>query len=682
MVSAELSTSPVVLSRPRSWLFSGYVATVALLGLAVLAVVEAIGWTTSAQEERSALLLLAGLLVLVELSPIEIATRTAKDSVTVSGVFACAVLLGWGLAPALAIMAVASVLNDVTHRVAWWKAAFNVGQYSIALTAAGAVLAALHAFRPPGGRIDGRQVLVLLLAGALFFLLNNTLTGIALALSEASPVLAFLAKDFRFQAAVHGSVLLLAPVVLVMADVSTWSVLLVLLPLWAMRRSAAIGLELAHRATHDDLTGLVNALRFRELQAEVMVRAAAARRYAAVVMIDLASFSDINDTFGHGAGDELLRQAARRLEQAGGAEVVVARFGGDQFAVVAGPLASPWEADDVVRRLREACGQPFELAGTNLGLHVNMGLSVFPHHATDPDRLLQFAHVALDVAKSRRLDYHIYTPESSEAAPRRLAIVSQLRQALLTRELAVHYQPQVDTSTGAVVGAEALLRWHHAELGDVCPEEFVALAEQTGMIRQITDYVLDEALSQLSAWRAEGQDLTVAVNLSARDLHDRDLPKDVARRLAMWDVPAHCLVLEITETAVMADPEIALAVLAELSAMHISISVDDYGTGYSSLAYITQLPVREIKIDRSFVSGLENHPTNKLVVRSTIDLARSLGLRVVAEGVETAETWRVLKEYGCTAAQGYHFGRAVPAAELSLSAGPRASFVPLSRHGI
>jgi diguanylate cyclase (GGDEF)-like protein len=669
-------------TRPRPWVFRGYVATVALLGLGVLAVVQAVGWTASAREELSALLLLAGLLVLVELSPIEIATRTAKDSVTVSGVFACALLLGWGLAPALAVMAAASVLNDATHRVVWWKAAFNVGQYSTALTAAGAVIAALDGFRPPGGRIDGRQILVLLLAGAVFFLLNNTLTGTALALSEGSPVGAFLAKDFRFQAAVHGAVLLLAPVVLVMADVSTCSVLLVLLPLWAMRRSAAIGLELAHRATHDDLTGLVNALRFRELQAEVLVQAAVTRQYAAVVMIDLASFSDINDTFGHGAGDELLRQAARRLEQAGGTDVVVARFGGDQFAVVAGPLASPWEADEVVRRLREACGQPFELGGANLGLHVNMGLSVFPHHATDPDRLLQFAHVALDIAKSRRLDCQIYTPESAEAAPRRLAIVSQMRQALLRRELIVHYQPQVDTKTGAIVGAEALLRWHHAELGDVSPAEFVPLAEQTGMIRQITDYVLDDALRQLSAWRADGREYTVAVNLSARDLHDRDLPKDVARRLAIWDVPAHCLILEITETAVMADPEIALAVLAELSAMHISISVDDYGTGYSSLAYITQLPVREIKIDRSFVSGLEDHPTNKLVVRSTIDLARSLGLRVVAEGVETAETWRILTEYGCTAAQGYHFGRAVPAAELSLSAGRRALSVPLSRHGI
>jgi diguanylate cyclase len=305
------------------------------------------------------------------------------------------------------------------------------------------------------------------------------------------------------------------------------------------------------------------------------------------------------------------------------------------------------------------------VASSPFDLQVSMGLSVFPLHGTDADELLKHANTALSMAKRRSTTLEIYSDAAAalHVSRRRLALLGQLRQAILRHELVVHYQPKADVSSHRVVGLEALVRWKHPKLGLVGPDEFIPLAERTGLVRQITEYVLDEALRQLAEWRESGIDISVAVNLSARDLQDEDLPNRVARRLAQWGVPGRMLCLEVTETGVMEDTARAVEVLGRLRDLHVSLAIDDYGTGYSSLTYLTRLPVHEIKIDKSFIQNMLEDESDQIVVRSTIDLARSLGFHVVAEGVENAEQWRLLSSLGCRYVQGYLIGRPQPASE-------------------
>ncbi len=293
-----------------------------------------------------------------------------------------------------------------------------------------------------------------------------------------------------------------------------------------------------------------------------------------------------------------------------------------------------------------------------------------PLHGTDPDHLVQHAEVARDVARRDRSGLEVYSAERNSFTERRLAVLKGLGPALRRREMSVHFQPQVDLATGRVSGFEALLRWDHAELGTVPPDEFVALAEHSGMMREVTNYVLDEALRRAAEWRTLGSTATVSVNVSASVLQDKDLPTRIARRLALWGVPSSALVIELTETAVMSDPDHAIRVMRELRALHVGLSLDDYGTGYASLAYLTSLPVDEIKIDKSFVSRMASSRTDQVVVRSTLDLARELGLRVVAEGVESPEVAALLVESGCHLGQGFHFGQPVAPQHLELLARP------------
>jgi len=259
----------------------------------------------------------------------------------------------------------------------------------------------------------------------------------------------------------------------------------------------------------------------------------------------------------------------------------------------------------------------------------------------------------------------VYSSERDQHSRRRLVMFGELPRAIADRELTVHYQPKVDLSSGRIVGVEALLRWHHPELGVIAPDEFIGLAEHTGLIRQVTDYVLEETTRQSQEWRTVGLDIPISVNLSAKDLQDVALPNKVARLLAIYSIPSDSLVVEVTETAIMSDPERALAVLNALRELHIRISMDDFGTGYSSLAQLKRLPVDEIKIDRSFIANLERDNDDQVIVKSTIELAHNLGLDVVAEGVETRNEFDLLAGWSCDIAQGYHTGKPMPAAELT-----------------
>jgi len=294
----------------------------------------------------------------------------------------------------------------------------------------------------------------------------------------------------------------------------------------------------------------------------------------------------------------------------------------------------------------------------------SLGLSLAPAHATDPAGLLKRADLAMYDAKSSTKGLRVYQPDLESDNPRRLTLVAELRTALNTGQIEVHVQPQAQTRTGEVGSVEALVRWRHPERGPVAPDEFIPVAERSGLIGPLTTRVLDLSLAALADWRRQGEDLSIAVNLSTRSLHDADLVEEVARLLRRYDVPAERLTLEVTESSVMADPARATALLNELRELGVRLSVDDFGTGYSSLSYLKRLPVQEVKIDRSFVAGLHDQGGDVAIVRAIVDLGRHLGLEVVAEGVEDQATWDQLATMGCDLVQGWHLGRPMPTGEL------------------
>jgi predicted signal transduction protein with EAL and GGDEF domain len=360
-----------------------------------------------------------------------------------------------------------------------------------------------------------------------------------------------------------------------------------------------------------------------------------------------------------------LQQIAQRFELAVRGSDTVARLGGDEFAVLLPEVVSINDAIAGVDRLRAAIETEFAVNGLSMYVDASIGLAVYPAHAGDPDELLVRAEVAMYAAKTAHLDYAIYDAGLNGHSPRRLSLLGEMRRALTNRDFVVHYQPKADSRSRRVIGVEALVRWQHPEYGLVGPDQFIVLAETTGLIRPLTSYVLDSALRERQRWLAVGHDLSVAVNVSARCLLDLKFPLDVATMLGDSGVPPERLVLEITESAIMNDPVRALEVLNQLHAMNVGLSIDDFGTGYSSMAYLKDLPVDELKVDRSFVTHMRAEPKGHTIVRSTIDLAHNLGLKVVAEGVEDEETWQALDLLGCDTIQGYYLARPMSTADLA-----------------
>jgi diguanylate cyclase (GGDEF)-like protein len=429
-----------------------------------------------------------------------------------------------------------------------------------------------------------------------------------------------------------------------------------------LRRQAA---ENEHLALHDPLTDLPNRSLFHDRSQQAILSARRDGTGVALMILDLDRFKEVNDTLGHHNGDLLLQEIGARLRTGLRESDSVARLGGDEFGLLLPHVADGDEAVMLGERVRAVLRRPFTLEGVTLDLEASVGVALYPKHGDDVDTLLQRADVAMYLAKEDRSGCELYAADRDEYSPHRLALAAELRRALDERELVLHYQPKADLTNDRIVAVEALVRWEHPEHGLLTPDQFVPLAEATGLIRELTLRVLDEALRQQRAWRDDGIDLRVAVNLSARDLYDLTLPATVAELLATHDVPATGLELEITESVIVADPMRARAILNRLSAMGIVLAVDDYGTGYSSLGYLKRLPIDEMKIDRSFVMQMTDDRNDAAIVRSTVELGRNLGLRVVAEGVETAAAWAHLKALGCNFAQGYYLSRPVPAGEIA-----------------
>ncbi len=427
-----------------------------------------------------------------------------------------------------------------------------------------------------------------------------------------------------------------------------------------LRARAGHDHALKHLAYYDSLTGLPNRAYFEEHLRRKLVKAREIGQSLALIIIDLNRLWEINDALGFHQGDRLLKEVGERIQGALPDQTLLARMRGDEFAVLL-PISDECDAASTAQKILDALAAPFVIGGLDLDMTAAMGVALFPQHGADAARLLRYADVAMHQAKKSGEPFVFYASEQDGDSTRRLAMAGELRRAIENNQLVLHYQPKLDMENGRVCGAEALVRWMHPSRGMVPPDEFISLAEHTGLIKPLTDWVMVEALRQSGLWRDAGLALPISVNLSPRSLQDAKLVERVQRLVAAAGAQAAWLEFEITEGAVMEDPEGALEILRRLSDMGIALFIDDFGTGYSSLSYLKKLPVDAVKIDKSFVIDMLMKADSAAIVRSTISLAHDLNLKVVAEGVENEAMWGLLGRLGCDTAQGFYMSRPLPA---------------------
>ncbi len=420
---------------------------------------------------------------------------------------------------------------------------------------------------------------------------------------------------------------------------------------------------LEYQALHDALTELPNRTLLSDRIRQSILMAQRNHHPFALMLMDLDRFKDINDTLGHQYGDLVLQQIAARVRDVLRESDTIARLGGDEFAVLL-PKTELEQAKHIVNKLLQTIEEPVIVNEQVLHVGASVGITLYPQHGEDEITLMQRADVAMYVAKRNHLGFAVYDPSTDQHSLRNLALLGELRGAIERDDLLLYYQPKVDLKTDKVYGVEALVRWKHAEHGIMYPDEFIPLAEQTGLIAPLSMWVLENGLEQCQKYRRDEMALDMAINLSARNLHDPKFPEKVTRLIDASCGDPRRVRLEITETAIMADPPKALEVLNTLSRMGVSLSIDDFGTGYSSLAHLKQMPVDELKIDKSFVLGMAEDENDAVIVRSIIDLAHNIGIRVVAEGVENEETYNLLNEMGCDAVQGRYVCGPLPVDEF------------------
>jgi diguanylate cyclase len=663
----EAAASRNSVPRERAVPFYGFVGAVvaaaALIAAAPLAALPA-----HLPELPAAFWVMAALAVLSDARPFTPLGRRQTSAVFPSICFTFAILLAWGLGAAVAVQAGAVALSSwrMGHRP--WRAVFNLGQYTLALAAARAVTMLAGPLEPQWTDV----AVVLLAAGAWFVVKYGTVT-VALKMRYGGAWSPRLRHGLAFELLSIGSLLLLSPILLAAASVTPALIPLVLVPLYAVYRMARLSTEQDELARLDALTGLASR---KALVAEVTEQAVGHAERAsrgldesrmAVLLLDLDRFQHINDALGHALGDRLLIEVGNRIAGAARPNDLVARLGGDEFAVLAPRLPDAAAARELADRFAAALAVPVVLDGLPVDVGGSIGIAIYPDHGGDFAALLRHADVAMYEAKHSSVGVAVYSPESDHHSAERLGLLADLRRALETPgcdEIAMYYQPQVDIATGEVVGVEALLRWHHPGRGLVDPGELIRAAEHTAVMSVLTRRVVDDVIEQVAKWAATGLTLRASLNVSVRDLHNMEIADQIVDRLARFAVPPHHIQLEITEGALMADPQRVLATLAKLDRIGVAIALDDFGTGYSSMQHLRRLPLTEVKIDRSFVLGMADDPDDAAIVRSIIELAGALGMRVVAEGVETESVWRALHSAGCDVAQGWFHARPMPPGDL------------------
>jgi diguanylate cyclase (GGDEF)-like protein len=644
-----------------------YVVAVALLGVAALITVcvvqlPRVDWSW---QRTGPGYVLAGLLFAGELRRMLVVRRDGdSDRLTVSSTFAVALVLTGPFCLALLAQVIATALDDLRQRRGALRTVFNVGQYALTL---GAVQAAFMV--PQAGPLLGVDygatsvALAPAVAGAAaYFVANNLLVGIVFALVTRQSLAEVLREDLRVHGLDSAIMLGLAPIAAVTITHSLAFAPFVVLPLLGVQRNARIASQHQHESLHDHLTGLPNRSLF-QLRAERAMEHAAGQRSVAVMLVDLDHFKDVNDTLGHHVGDGLLREVANRLTTAL-PDLTIARLGGDEFAVLVPNVIQRGEvlflAEQAMTQLRE----PVIAEDIRLGVYASIGFALFPDDAEDLQTLVQRADIALYRAKENRNEVQAYRPDIDPHSIQRLSLHGDLHTAVDGPDLSMVYQPQVEATSGHLVGVEALMRWNHPVHGPISPEVFIPLAESSGLIAPLTRRAVHWSLVAMAGIHQHQPHISIAVNLSARLLADLDVPAWLAQALSDAALPCQNLTIEVTESTISADPHRAMLVLAQLREMGVRLAIDDFGTGYSSLSYLTRLHPDEIKIDKSFVRQMRTDTNSAIIVRSTIELAHALGLTTVAEGVEDQQTYDTLTALGCDRMQGYHIAPPMPAAAL------------------
>ncbi|HTY70995.1 MAG TPA: EAL domain-containing protein [Actinomycetes bacterium] len=606
--------------------------------------------------------LLGALVVVGETRPLIASKRYGQGGVTPSTAFTFAVMFIWGPAPAIVLHGIASLLADAVDRKEWWKRIFNLSQYSACLAAAWLSLAVWgwQASPTQPHALSAGDLGPMVLSWTVYFVLNNGVVSLVVALRNGSSFWEVFYEDFGYQVFSNVAVLVFSPLVALVATTSPLWLPLVVPPMFAIYATTGMALDREHQANHDALTRLPNRKYLRE-RLEQALAERPADECVALFLLDLDRFKEVNDTLGHRTGDLLLQHVSERLLDAVRPDDVVARLGGDEFAVLLPTIPDHATALEVAERIRGALDAAFELDGMLLEPEASIGVALAPWHGGDVESLLRCADIAMYVAKEERCGIETYSPDRDRHSTGRLGLLGALRRAIDEGELELHYQPKVSLGRGTVTGVEALVRWRHPTRGLVLPDDFVPLAESSGLMHKLTASVVDEALAQAAQWWDRGLKVPVAVNVSARDLHGAGLARTVSEGLTRHRLPAEAIRLELTERILMAEPARVADSLAELDRLGVRMSLDDFGTGYSSLVLLQRLPVSEIKVDRSFVSRMAVSSEDVTIVRSIIDLAHALGIDAVAEGVESDASWDTLCALGCDSAQGWYVARPMTA---------------------
>jgi diguanylate cyclase (GGDEF)-like protein len=432
-------------------------------------------------------------------------------------------------------------------------------------------------------------------------------------------------------------------------------------------RSRADDLEkqASYAATHDVLTGLPNRSLFYDRVGQAILSANHQKTLLSILLVEIVNFKDVYDTLGRNSSDQIVRQISSRLQGVVLGTDRVAMIDGNIFSMLISDSTDEKEVELLAKHIQKVLEPAFVIERLTFAAHTNVGIVHFPQHGEDVDTLVQKAGVALYMAGRSNEGYAVYELSFDKHSPRRLTLMSELRNAIEKDQLLLYYQPKVSISTGILYGAEALVRWQHPKHGFISPDEFIPMAERTRMIKLLTLWVLKEAFQQCAKWRKQRKELTISVNLSAKDLHDSELPDLISGVAVSTGIKPEWIILEITESSIMTDPELTLEVIERLNKMGYQLSIDDYGTGYSSLAYLKKMPLTELKIDRSFVQDILSSENDDVIVKATINLAHNLGFHVTAEGVESIEILDKLKTYGCDIAQGYYLSKPMPVEDFN-----------------
>jgi predicted signal transduction protein with EAL and GGDEF domain len=624
--------------------------------------------TGSAAADPVGLTLFAALVLAGELLPVSVPRGEAFEEVTVSAPFALAMIPLFGALPAVAVYALVRVVIDVARRTELAKSAFNATQAVLALSAAAAVYALA------GGRIGELDVEPLLAAGAAFLIADNVLADLGAAFYTRRPIADYLRRDIAFHVATSGALVCLAPVVVAVAGIRLSLVPLLAVPVLAVHWGARQSVENVAASLHDPLTGMPNRI-FLTRRLDTWIEDA--RREAGEVTVAVCAVPELPDYLGEldgERGDALVRALGQRFADVAGPNCSAAALGRGHFAAAWRTDAGP-DAAELAELVRERFAAPVAIGALELPVGVRVGLARAGANGSTGEALVRAADLALG-ATSPESDT-VLAPAREQSLDR-LALATDLKRGLQRGELVVHYQAKYPLTVGSGLAAEALVRWNHPELGQIAPQGFVPLAERLGLIGQLTRVVLAAAIEQCADWRARGLAVRVAVNVPARCLADDSLPRHIDMLLDRFGVPADALQLEVTETELLVEATATRGVLDRLADAGIGWAIDDFGTGYSSLAQLQRMPVEELKIDRSFVRHLDEGGAGDAIVRSTIDLAKSLGLRVTAEGVESERVLLRLAELGCDYAQGFHLGRPGPADDCLAAFARRERHAPIA----